>query len=158
MAALGDAVVTLLTADSTLMASLPGGIWRRPLLSGNSPLATPGAFVGAGVSAQVRPCLYIEVGGVGGSLDAQVVPAPLGYRLLTIWVYEPATTAGRVVIPTVKQRLQVLLNGASVATDDDGIAVMHFVGDLGDGFDQDIRAEVDQMRYRAATGLGRRGL
>lgn len=151
MASLTESLVALLRADPTLADLLPGGVWNRPIRSGGHAAATPMAFTGTGSASVIRPCASVQPGPVETNLGG----SPAGsFRSLTIWLYE--TIGSRVTIDAAKARLVALLDGQAVPTTTEGNVVLAFADDLGYGMDDTLLAEVEQVRFRAASSLGRR--
>jgi len=158
MAGLREAIIDILRDDrAVLLADLPGGVHGVAI----DPVATPAAFTSrAGSARRLLPCATVALGGVGVSFAGTALIAGLSgvtlgaTRSVSVWLYEP--WPGRAVIERAKLRVIHLLHRRQVAADGEGTVVLAFVGDLGDGpRDEDLAASVEQVRFRAATMIGR---
>lgn len=149
MATLREALVSVLAADTgNLLVDLAGGVYGQAL----DARQTPAAFERrTGEAARLRPAAVVALGGVGISLGGVTLGAS---RSVTVWLYEP--WPGRSVIERARARVVELLHRRAVMTGDEGQVVLAFIGDLGDGPpDEDLNASIEQVRFRAATMLGR---
>lgn len=165
MATARAAIAALLRADAELAVLLPGGVWERPLqrpdVATPQPGDTPGAFETAGLDAgAVRPCAVVSLFGVGQSFAGTSLIGQLGGRppvvgrTATINLYE--RRPGRDAIEAALGRVEDLLDGVQVATDDLGTVVVRYTGNLGDNpGDDDLGAELERANL-SITSMRRR--
>ena len=111
MAVIQNAVLTFLAADVSLIATLTGGLYNRPLRNTIGQGGTPNAFAaeGAGGVPRLRPAGVVTDGGE--------VPAPGGEVINgtdtfpQVHFYAPATATGKAALDTADERVRTLLHG-----------------------------------------------
>lgn len=164
------AIVARLKADIELRPHLAGSVWDRPLVKHHGPLtvdrdrdqaATPEAF-DPRTGALLSCAAVVTTSGIGQSFGGSVLSSSLGgvtlgaARTVTVWLYEQYPQHHR--LEPAKARILYLLHRAAIPTDHEGQVVLSFVGDLGwspNNYDDELDAYVDQVRFRAASMLGR---
>ena len=105
MATLRSAVKALLAADTTLLATLTGGVYDR---RGISRTGTPAAY--DTTSGLIKPCAVVTV-----SSDSRIGPAEMGTEedYLIVYVYE-ADGNHYAAIDVAKDRIKTLLDRQTV--------------------------------------------
>ncbi len=139
MATMRAAVKAKLTGDSTLMATLTGGVHDADDLdrTGLTP-ETAGVYDSLG---KLKPCSVIRWRGS----DMKEIVANSERRFFEVWLYEDR---GWNNIETAKRRIKTLLHRKQVASSNEGLCFMSWAGDLGEFVDDEMGgASADRLRF-----------
>lgn len=145
---LRQAVVALLAADVTLMATLTGGVYDRRMIGrskDNPPYDSRGslepcAVVTTGTSLQAHP---------GGEREGR----PFEQQFFQVWLYEEEGNA-YAAIDIAADRLKALLYGQTVSVSPGGVHHIRFADGVGDSFDEVLGAEMVVLRFYAWRSRG----
>lgn len=140
MATLRSAVKALLAADTTLLATLTGGVYDR---RGISRTGTPAAY--DTTSGLIKPCAVVTV-----SSDSRIGPAEMGTEedYLIVYVYE-ADGNHYAAIDVAKDRIKTLLDRQTVTVTSGKVLEIRYADGIGDSFDEVLNAEMSTIRFLA---------
>ena len=138
---LREAVIALLQADATLVATLTGGIQNR---RGISRTDLPAAYNDRG---ELKPTAVVTI-----EATSPVGPAQFDFeqRFFQVWIYEQAGNnyAG---IDVAKERIRALLHRQTVSIEPGCVHEIRHADSLGDSFDETLDAEMTYERFYAWT-------
>lgn len=140
MATLRGAVKALLAADTTLLATLTGGVYDR---RGISRTGTPAAY--DTTSGLIKPCAVVTV-----SSDSRIGPAEMSTEedYLIVYVYE-ADGNHYAAIDVAKDRIKTLLDRQTVTVTSGKVLEIRYADGIGDSFDEVLNAEMSTVRFLA---------
>ncbi len=115
MAAIQNALVRLLAADLTLIATLPGGVYNRPLKNTVGQGGTPNAFGAAGVGGvpRLKPAGVVTDGGEVPAPGGEVIDGTDTFP--QVHFYAPATATGKAAMDTADERVRKILHRKSIS-------------------------------------------
>lgn len=134
-------ILATLSADATLIGLLPGGLYDAVVVGEVSRQDTPAAFDAA--TREIRPCGLLRV-----TDDAPAGPTRTSRRLQpTIYLYGPATVAGRAAVESARLRARALLHRVRVAPASGQAWELRHAGDVPSLEDPALRAALAICRY-----------
>lgn len=139
MATLRQAVIALLEADVTLMATLTGGVYDRREISRT---ATPAAYDARG---NLEPCAVVTIESV-----APHGPKEFDFErvFFQVWLYEQEGNH-YAAIDVARDRVRALLHRQSVTVTPGCIHEIIHADGLGDSYDEALGAEMTFERFYA---------
>lgn len=140
MATLRSAVKALLAADTTLMATLTGGVYDR---RGINRTLTPAAY--SSTTGALLPCAVITQEATAPKGDAEFDFETIYFQ---VWLYEEEGNA-YAAIDVARDRVRALLHRQVVTISAGGIHEIRHVEGMGDFVDETLNAEASFERFLA---------
>jgi len=140
MATLRSAVKALLAADTTLLATLTGGVYDRRAISRT---ATPAAY--DTTSGLIKPCAVVAL-----SSESRLGPAEMATEedYLVVYLYE-ADGNHYAAIDVARERIKALLDRQTVTVTSGKVLEIRYADGIGDTFDEVLNAEMSSIRFLA---------
>lgn len=122
------AVIDRLECDENLYPyQIPGGIWDRPIKSGQGQGATPSAFwtdpMDPSRLVRLRRCLYVADSGITEGIDGPTNEDEnrVWDCFFQIYMYVDATHSGKTALEQIDSRIKFLIHGWQGTTTDGSV-------------------------------------